>query len=123
MKPEIKEKFIAALRSGEYNQTTARLYRKVKGEDCYCALGVLCDLALKEGVEGLVFDPTDDEQLYFFRGPEPDDAIGFGWRISILPTVVKQWADVDDFFASRVYSRNDSGRSFHDLAKWVEKNF
>ncbi|QGT54329.1 hypothetical protein b3_0085 [Synechococcus phage B3] len=48
MKQEIKEKWVAALRSGEYQQTTGNL-RDEKG---FCCLGVLTDLYLKEnGVE------------------------------------------------------------------------
>ncbi len=47
MNKEIKEKWIAALRSNEYKQGHNRLRRF--GEE-YCCLGVLCDLAVKEGI-------------------------------------------------------------------------
>lgn len=39
MNKEHAEKWIAALRSGEYKQGTLALYRPVT--DCYCCLGVL----------------------------------------------------------------------------------
>jgi hypothetical protein len=47
----VKEKWVAALRSGEYKQTKGELV-KVSGDgsQSYCCLGVLCDLAVKEGV-------------------------------------------------------------------------
>ncbi len=40
MKPEIKQKWVAALRSGKYKQGRGCLRR----HDSYCCLGVLCDL-------------------------------------------------------------------------------
>lgn len=45
MKKEIKEKWVAALRSGDYEQGSLRLRT---AEDKYCCLGVLTDLYLKE---------------------------------------------------------------------------
>lgn len=43
---ENAKKWVAALRSGEYQQTTGRL-RKDGG---YCCMGVLCDVYAKEGL-------------------------------------------------------------------------
>lgn len=42
MNPEIKARWVAALRSGEYQQTRGRL-RTLAGSG-FCCLGVLCDL-------------------------------------------------------------------------------
>lgn len=45
LKPEIKAKWLAALRSGEYKQTQGTLhYRDRQGNDSYCCLGVLCEI-------------------------------------------------------------------------------
>lgn len=44
MNQEIKKKWVEALRSGDYKQTTGYLKR----DNCFCALGVLCDLYIKE---------------------------------------------------------------------------
>ena len=44
MNPEIKAKWVAALRSGEYKQGRGQL----RSEDLFCCLGVLCDLHAKE---------------------------------------------------------------------------
>ncbi len=44
MNPEVKQKWIGALRSGKYEQGTEKL-RSVSG---YCCLGVLCDLYAQE---------------------------------------------------------------------------
>jgi len=47
MNPEIKQAWIDALTSGEYEQGKGSL---LDNEGHYCCLGVLCDLALQEGV-------------------------------------------------------------------------
>lgn len=41
MKKEIADKWTKALRSGEYKQGAGALKR----DDCYCCLGVLCDIS------------------------------------------------------------------------------
>jgi hypothetical protein len=57
MNPEIKAKWIAALRSGQYEQARGGLQRYLYRDtetgriDCgFCCLGVLCDLASHQGV-------------------------------------------------------------------------
>jgi hypothetical protein len=44
--PDIKARWLAALRSGQYQQ--GQKYLKVN--DRFCCLGVLCDLAVEDGV-------------------------------------------------------------------------
>ena len=46
MKKEIADKWVEALRSGEYKQAKERL----QSEDSLCCLGVLCKIAEKDGV-------------------------------------------------------------------------
>jgi hypothetical protein len=46
MNPEVKAKWLEALRSGEYNQGRNKL-RTAEG---LCCLGVLCEIAIKDGV-------------------------------------------------------------------------
>lgn len=75
MKPEIKAAWIAALRSGEYSQTTGHLRDDVG----YCCLGVLCDLAAKEGIGQWTDDGT------FLTGGEMDNN-------SVPPDNVVVWA-------------------------------
>jgi len=47
MKLEVKKLWIEALRSGKYEQGRGALNKDGK----FCCLGVLCDLAVKAGVE------------------------------------------------------------------------
>ena len=46
LSPAVKRKWLAALRSGEYKQTTGALYDSTN--DAFCCLGVLCNI---EGVD------------------------------------------------------------------------
>lgn len=49
MDADIKSKWIAALRSGEYQQGTAQLMQDHPDGYKFCCLGVLCDIIDKEG--------------------------------------------------------------------------
>ena len=44
MNPEVKQKWIDALRSGDYEQGS----EKLRGVNGYCCLGVLCDIYSRE---------------------------------------------------------------------------
>lgn len=50
LKEDVKEKWLAALRSEEYEQCTGRL--RIRDTNQYCCLGVLCDVYAKETGEG-----------------------------------------------------------------------
>lgn len=123
MNPDIKERWIAALRSGEYEQGTATL-RGTDGK--YCCLGVLCELAVADGVVGRA---TRDTFGYFYRSTaDPADS-----QKSYLPLAVQQWAGLDSsspripnvphFMGEPdLASLNDSGSfSFHAIADIIEK--
>lgn len=75
MKPEIKQKWIAALRSGEYEQGKAFL----KYDNKFCCLGVLCDLHAKE--TGAEWDMWCGSYLYY-------DAD------TMIPQQVADWAGI-----------------------------
>lgn len=119
MNQEVKEKWLAALRSGEYKQAGGRL-RNANNQ--FCCLGVLCDLYHKE--TGL--------------GEWGRDAysgnIGFKGRSRViatgLPTLdVCEWAGLNqnnpiitgtgdpDETLSKL---NDKGWSFSDIAGLIE---
>lgn len=109
MNPEIKAKWVAALRSGAYQQATGVL-RDEKGG--YCCLGVLCDLVepskwgscgYHNGVAGL---PSYGVKKL----------VGFPDRAGIfpIPEVV-----IDDIKAS-LDTHNDSGATFNQLADAIE---
>lgn len=77
MNQRIKQQWVAALRSGDYQQTTGEL-RNGSG---FCCLGVLTDLYLKEvGVEWM----GNDEDGFMF--PKFNE--------EVLPYEVMDWADL-----------------------------
>lgn len=71
---EVRQKWTAALRSGDYVQGKRFLHKK----DEFCCLGVLCELAVKEGV---IPPPVQEEDYYLYDG-----------RTGRLPWPVRDWA-------------------------------
>lgn len=69
MNSEIKEKWVAALRSGKYKQGKDRLATiTICDETTYCCLGVLCELAVEEGIaiktKGISYFNYDNDRNY-----------------------------------------------------------
>lgn len=83
MKKEVKEKWLAALRSGEYQQGTCRL----RTGDKFCCLGVITDLYIKE--HGKVWGFGDDQELAEMAHYFADSAIH-------IPKPVMEWAGIED---------------------------
>jgi hypothetical protein len=83
MKPSIKEKWVEALRSGDYKQT----YNVFRIKDRFDVLGVLCDLYLKEKklewIEG-------ENSVYAFPGKKSQP-------IALLPVEVQKWSGLGEF--------------------------
>ena len=91
MNPEIKKRWVEALRSGEYEWGTTRLRVEVKesGEMMYCPLGVLCDLYSK------------DMSIKWARYYDRHARGGFVFyqihgSIDFLPPQIVEWAEVED---------------------------
>lgn len=84
MNPEIKARWTAALRSGEYPQAKAFL-RIPEG---FCCLGVLCDLAVKHGI---ITQQSPDVHSFADRFWEYGDE---GNELD-LPQAVVEWAGLD----------------------------
>lgn len=109
MKPEIKDKWVAALRSGEYKQTSAALQTK----EGFCCLGVLCDLHSK--TTGIAWE---------VGGQFPKDMAYLGASY-FLPHAVVVWADVahegrlPSGLSLAVF--NDEGVPFSTIADIIEE--
>lgn len=124
MHDEPKALWLAALRSEEYGQTQNAL--KMNGK--YCCLGVLCDVAVKNGVPVEVEDRTisSEKTVGYFDGES-----------GTLPLKVREWAGLMDLNqhnpATTVpmsedggfYSLaelNDKGKTFAELADIIERD-
>lgn len=123
MRAEVAEAWIAALRSGEYTQTQGHLKYEWMDDVRYCCLGVLCELAIQDGV---AVDVRQDGSTVLFNGEE-----------AILPENVQLWAglktctgivlDSDEdartsLSAYELSAMNDHGDDFDTIAKVIEEN-
>ena len=128
MNPEVKQKWIGALRSGKYEQGSEKL-RSVSG---YCCLGVLCDLYVKENNKEWNFNGYDEDGDE--TNPHPMDYWCFDGEYEFLPQSVMDWAklylrnpilrvdDNDEMFEfnEEVSTLNDEGYSFSEIADLIE---
>lgn len=116
MKEEIKEKWVAALRSGDYQQGTGYLHRTDGGQDQYCCLGVLCELAIADGI------PVDVHKV------PTGGYYQYGGKDSFLPREVIAWAGMEGNDDPEVHEDgslsilNDTGHSFAKIADLIEEN-
>ena len=111
MKKEIADRWIEALESGEYKQTTGALQNN-KG---FCCLGVLCDLAVKDG--------------HVTKRIHPSGAVEYDQSCSILPESVMIWAGMSDtngklLNGTYLTQLNDErGYSFKDIADEIREEW
>lgn len=86
MNPEIKAQWVAALRSGDYQQGRGQLR---SGNNTYCCLGVLMELAVEAGVlEGA---QAEDEDGYCYH-TSGENGVEF---FELTPEVV-EWVNGSD---------------------------
>lgn len=118
MKPEIAEMWIEALESGEYKQTSEVLTRIYNGEQRHCCLGVLCKLAIKNGLQ---IDTRLEEDLLGYPITYYDDEHNY------LPAKVRDWAGMNN--TRGVYAKgeslaldNDSAKTFLEIAQIIKDN-
>lgn len=106
MNPEVKTKWVAALRSGDYRQGRGTLRSSA---DEYCCLGVLCDLAVKDGI----LDQPD-------RGPYRGSPWSYGGNSGYPPVGVDYW--VGALRMGTLVDMNDTGVPFSEIADYIEAN-
>lgn len=102
MNPDVKKKWLAALRSGEYKKAKRRL----RYGDHYCCLGILCDLYRQE-TPGVTWDKIS-ENRFVFHGVKEKEAI-------YLPKEVQTWAGLT--------SRNPKVRDEQSLAMYNDREY
>lgn len=108
MNPDVKAKWVSALRSGEYKQAR----RELKSEtNRFCCLGVLCDLHSKT-----TGDLWSDGGAYLGEN-------------ALLPEKVRAWAGLGSRYGGAVSisstckaltTHNDCGLSFEKIADAIE---
>jgi len=112
MKKSIAKKWVKALRSGAYQQGTSQL---VDENDNFCCLGVLCNLAVDEGIGEWV---RGSGGWVFKTEGDVDD--------QVLPLEVRLWAGMSstagEIKDDCLTELNDTGKSFKEIASIIEKN-
>lgn len=120
MDKNIKERWLAALRGGEYPQGRNQL----NTGSGFCCLGVLTDLFIKEQqAKGLDYSWKECEQGgLFVSGQAP---LGYAEHRNITPGAVVRWAGLDNTDGDKMLpllaKMNDNGASFSELANFIEE--
>ena len=110
MNKELKKRWVAALRSGEYQQTREYLQDEIG----YCCLGVLCDL-----VDSNKWSVVDNEDYPIYISYCFDNYItdrefpDHNWLKNI---------GLDPDTARYLASQNDEGASFKEIADYIQEN-
>ncbi len=94
---EFKEKWLKALRSGEYKQGK----RTLRKDDLFCCLGVACDIMgySKEDTEGGCYIPTSFERV---------------------PKILRASGEIPNHLGRM--NDNKGGMSFSEIADYIEEN-
>lgn len=117
MKPKVKKLLLEALRSGKYKQTTGKL----RQGDSFCCLGVICDLHRKSTKSS----KNKWDNNHYLCGKFEKGAY-------TLPSLVQKWAglntEMGNFKLKNGQKRsladlNDGGKSFKQIANYIEKYF
>lgn len=107
---EVFDLWLNALRSGQYQQGFGRL----KEGNNFCCLGVVCDLAAKDG--GKHWRYIDLNEIHGVHGIDPFEAFPPDNISEFL--FGKEWRDICEFIATK----NDSTRyNFNKMADLIEK--
>ena len=123
MKEEIKKRWVEALCSGKFKKGEGSLYNS--DSESHCALGVLCELAVQDGVTERRDSRHGGPSFYGKNGNGCD---------SILPPEVVEWAGLESgspilSFRSEgfgdtefwsVSEMNDLGASYEYIAEKIE---
>lgn len=116
MNPEIKARWLDALRSGKYKQTDGRLREKLTNK--MCCLGVLCDIMHPErwSEEALTTTSVPFDGDYDTLPPD--------WLCEEAGLDARRPSSIfdDDKAVCRLYTMNDNGYTFSQIADWIEGN-
>ena len=109
MKPELKQKWVEALRSGKYQQGRGKLKQETAGSLCFCVVGVLAEIMVAEGLL------TCEGTVYMARGW---DRCAYGLPLDALSAI-----GLSGYEESQLIKMNDEGMSFHRLASIIESDY
>ena len=121
LQPHIKEAWLKALRSGKYRQGTERL----RTENGFCCLGVLCDIGEKKAWEHSNPKLNAPPEWIYVYGDErhvgdldPDHLA----VAHVQPSKLMKVMGLDRMAHVQLVEMNDNGMSFAQIADWIEDN-
>jgi hypothetical protein len=118
MNPEVKAKWVEALRSGDYSQ--CKNYLRSEATGGFCCLGVLSDVFQKETGKGewkTERDANSNQDFYRFIPNEGS----WGSTIGLVQDV-RDWSGLVSVETTiNLANKNDDGVSFADIANYIEK--
>lgn len=135
MRGEVLDEVVKRLRSGKYKQGRSALRLKGPEVDTFCCLGVMCEIAVEEGVaERSPFDP--DDRSYFYGGIDggsniylPEEVVDWAGIVSDIEKEVslgEYWYEQRGSFGEGKFDSlavmNDDGKTFPEIADWMEAN-
>lgn len=114
LKPEVKEAWLEALRSGRYKQGISYLRRNNK----HCCLGVLCDLHDPNGWRE--YAGVDGGDFHMDRAGTPYKQV-WVWAIDsdIGSSNITMPGKLQSIVGALV-NMNDSGKTFDEIANYIE---
>ena len=124
---EVIRKWVDALRSGEFEQTKGQLGRvEEDGSRSYCCLGVLCELAAREGVIESARESDCAELIYDFAFSTPprtvDEWIGIDYAVNTPDELL----DANDDYCDEIEltTLNDEEEfDFNQIADAIERTW
>jgi hypothetical protein len=136
--PDIKQKWVDALRSGVYAQGRLALKRPTEEGAEYCCLGVLCELAKTSGeLDVKERTSTAGDNVGFYVGEAP---LGAGTAYPV--DEIRQWAGLntseallpqgfnytsprtgEEVYIESLAAANDHGMTFDQIAELIERHF
>ena len=116
MDPSVKQLWMDELRNGNRKQAQ----RYLNTGEAQCCLGVLCELAIEQGLDIKAESYTPYEKA--------DPLITYDGSAAVLPTAVMAWSGI--IHDNGAYGRNnalsmdnDQGKTFAEIADIIEKEF
>jgi hypothetical protein len=104
MRSDVKRAWIEKLRRG-----IPQIRGKLGIGDARCALGVLCDVAVEQGVTTKEIKPESGTVVYGGEG------------VHAIPLHIQQWANLRQEDITLVETLNDRGDSFETIAGFIDK--
>ena len=115
MDAAVKERWVKAL--PEYKQGRGKLYDGEK----FCCLGVLCDIELDAEWDYIdMFAVKGSSHIKAWTVQDPDSSLS---PVSgCLPVYFRESVGITRNQEEELVNMNDTGKSFKQIAAWIEKN-